>query len=266
MNELGPVFDWFRAWQLAVYRKVWNRVRQHWTAEKWIRVTDDERNVRFVGLNQPVTMADKVIENARAQGQQLEPQAEEEARRSPFLQQVVGTKNNVAEMDVDITLDTAPATASLQIEQFQALAELAKAGIPIPPQALIKASSIRNKDEILQEMQGGGDEAQGAQAMQKLQMAEQEIQRLTQELQQAQSGVAVEQVRGQNAQGLEAMRAEIAQAMQAQKDAAAQQLQALKDAAAHNREELKALTALALQQMQPPPALGAEVAGNVAAT
>jgi hypothetical protein len=35
----------------AVFRKIWNRIRQYWTAEKWIRVTDDERNVKWVGMN-----------------------------------------------------------------------------------------------------------------------------------------------------------------------------------------------------------------------
>ena len=260
-NELGPVFDWFKSWQLAVYRKVWNRVRQYWTAEKWVRVTDDERNIRFVGLNAPITLGEQIMERMKSEGVEVTPDMERQAKESPALQQVVGVRNNVQELDVDITLDTAPAIASLQIEQFQGLIELAKGGVPIPPTALIKASSLRNKDAILEEMQGGGKE-DGAQAMQKLQQAEQEIQRLQAELQKAQSGVMVEQARGQNAQQGEAMRAQAAQALQAMKDEAARVLQAMKDDAAHDREELKAWKDIVLQKMQPPPALSAEVAEN----
>lgn len=253
-NELGPVFDWFASWQLEVYRKVWSRVRQFWTAEKWIRVTDDERNVRFVGLNQPMTLGDKIMEDMKAKGVEVTPDMEAQAKESPALQQVVGLKNNVAEMYVDITLDSVPATASLQIEQFQALADLAGKGIPIPPDALIEASSIRNKDKILDAMRGGGKQ-DGAAAMQKLQQAEQEISRLHAELQKAQSGIAVEQSRGQNAQTLEAMKADLAKT-----------LQQMKDDAAHDREELKAWTQITLQKMQPPPALATEVAKDTAQT
>ena len=52
--ELGPLSDALRQWQWRVYRQLWNRVRQYWTAEKWIRVTDDEEKLRWVGLNKPV--------------------------------------------------------------------------------------------------------------------------------------------------------------------------------------------------------------------
>lgn len=238
-QELGPIFDWFKSWQLAVYRKVWNRVRQYWTSEKWVRVTDNEANVRFVGLNQPLTMADQILDNMRKAGTQVTPQMEADAKASPALQQIVGTKNNVAEMDVDITLDTAPATASLQIEQFQGLVELAKGGIPIPPRALIKASSIRNKDEILEEMEGGGDK--GAQAMQQLQEAAKQIQALTQELQAAQSGI-------QKAQIDAASRVEVAK---------------INSASKFDEAELDALVKLLVAKMQPPPELAGAVSEDV---
>ena len=262
LNELGPVFDTFKQFQLDVYRKVWNRVRQFWTAEKWVRVTDDAKSVKFVGINQPMTLGEQLMDEAKKQGQEITPEMEQQAKMDPAMQQVVGTKNNVAKMDVDIVLDVVPATASLQIEQFQELAGLAKSGVPIPPDALIEASQLRNKDKILEMMRGPKEGAIPPAVQQAMQAAQQEIQRLQQELEQAKSGIAVEQARGQNAQAIEAMRAEQAQAMQAMKDANAQALQAQKDDAAHDREEIKSWTAIALQKMQPPPELSAEVAEN----
>lgn len=239
-NELGPVFDWFKSWQLAVYRKVWRRVRQYWTSEKWIRVTDDERNVRFVGLNQPVTMAEQIIENMRRQGVEVTPETEQQTLQSPILQQIAGVKNNVQELEVDITLDTAPATASLQIEQFQGLVELAKGGVPIPPTALIKASSLRNKEAILEEMQGGGKD-DGAQAMQQLQQAAQQIQALTAELQKAQSGI-------QKAQIDAASRVEVAR---------------INNAGRLDEAELNALAEIIKAKIAPPPQLAAEVSQDL---
>lgn len=184
LNELGPVFDRFRQWQLDVYRVIWNRVRQFWTSEKWVRVTDNDDNVKFVGLNRPLTLGEQLLEEAKKQGQQITPEMEQQAKMDPSMQVVVGVRNNVAEMDVDIILENVPASASLQIEQFQTLADLASKGMAIPPTALIKASTLRGKDEILKEMQGGGEIP--PQVAQALEAAQQEIQRLQQELQQAQ--------------------------------------------------------------------------------
>jgi hypothetical protein len=46
--EIGAVMDVHRAWRRRVYRAIWNRIRQYWTAEKWVRVTDSEDNLKWV--------------------------------------------------------------------------------------------------------------------------------------------------------------------------------------------------------------------------
>jgi hypothetical protein len=253
LNELGPAFDAFKRWQLQVYRRVWMCVRQFWTAEKWIRVTDDEANTKFVGLNQPLTLGEQLLEEAEAQGVEVTDEMRQQAKMDPRMQQVVGIRNNVAEMDVDIILDANPATASLQIEQFEILAGMAGKGVPIPPKALIEASQLRNKQKIIEAMEGGEKQDIPPQVQQAMQAASQEIQALRQALQEAQSGIAVEQARGQNAQALEAIKAQTAQA-----------LQAMKDDAAYNREELKAMKEMLIQQMQPPPQLAQSVSEDIA--
>lgn len=189
LNELGPVFDAFKQWQLDVYRKVWNRVRQFWTAEKWIRVTDDEKNIKFVGLNQPLTLGEQLLEEFKQQPGVTPEQiaaAEQQAQMDPRMQMVVGTKNNVGELDVDIVLDDVPASASLQGEQFETLAQIAPQAATMPPQlfeALIEASSLRNKDKILAKLKGEGDK-QNPQIMQ-MQQQMQEMQQALQEAQMA---------------------------------------------------------------------------------
>lgn len=156
--QIGPLMDAHRAWRKRVYRAIWNRIRQFWTAEKWIRVTDDERNMRFVALNKPMTLADQIAE--------LPPHMQQQAIQrlqlvpnDPRLFEVQTVENNVVELDVDIIVDLAPDTVTLQSEQFEQLAGLAKMGVAIPPTALVKASSLRNKDQILEEMERAAQQA-----------------------------------------------------------------------------------------------------------
>ena len=194
MNELGPVFDNFRQWQHDVYRKVWNRIRQFWTGEKWIRVTDDEKNVKFVGLNQPLTMGEQLLEEARKSGQDVTPEMEQQAKMDPAMQQVVGVKNNVGDLDVDIVIDDVPASASLQGEQFETLAKLAERAGNMPPQmfeALVEASSLRNKDKLIAKLKGeeqGKKSPKESQLEQQLQEMQQLIEMANQKLEEAQRG------------------------------------------------------------------------------
>jgi hypothetical protein len=128
LTELAPVLGVFDRWMLRVYRAMWETARQFWTAPMWIRVTDDEGAPEFIGLNMPATV------------------------ETPYgPQQTV--EHPIAEMDVDITIETTPDTANVQQEQFLGLIELVKSGaVQIPPQILIKASSLPDKTALLEEM------------------------------------------------------------------------------------------------------------------
>jgi len=190
LSELGPLFDAYKQWKLDIYRAAWSRIQQFWDEEKWVRVTDDEKNVRFVGLNQPVTLGQQLIEEAQSQGVEITPDMQAQAERDPSMQQRVAIKNNVAELDVDIVLDDTPASASVQAEQFETLAGLAKAGIQIPPTAIIKASSLRNKDEILKEMGAGGPSPESQQAQQQIQELQGQLQSLGESFDKLEAGEA----------------------------------------------------------------------------
>lgn len=151
--QLGPVLDNLRHWQHRVMVAAWARVKQFWTEETWVRVTDNEKT-RFVALNQKMTRGELAIKQAKESGatpEQLQQLLAQMAQDPAGMQEVV--VNGTAEMDVDIIIDEAPDTITLQSEQWLQLTELAKNGIPIKPETLIKASSLRNKDELVEDIE-----------------------------------------------------------------------------------------------------------------
>ena len=160
-------------WEVVAYRKMWNRVRQFWTDEKWIRVRDNERNLKFVSLNHKKTEGDafnELMEIALATDGPLPPEPQDPSK--PLLtstgQPII--ENDVAELDVDIIIEQAPDLVNIQAEQFGELSQMAQSGVPIPPDAIIEASSLRNKRQILATMRGDTPEQrQAAQQQQQLQ-------------------------------------------------------------------------------------------------
>lgn len=138
MTELATLFDGIGQWEVAIYRQMWMRAKQFWTAPIFIRVTDDMKSPEFIGLNEPVMGEPQVVMG--------------EGGVPTLVPTVLGYKNAVAEMDLDIVIDAVPDTANLQQEQFLGLLELAKSGAQIPPNILIEASSLPNKRELLEKL------------------------------------------------------------------------------------------------------------------
>ena len=126
--ELALLYGGLEDWELRIYRQCWARARQFWRAPQFIRVTDDAQAPRFVQLNEPVM-------GEAGQG-------------------VLGYRNAIAEMDVDIILETTPDVGTLAQEQFSELARLAGANPAWAAQlgfeTLIEMSSIPRKRQILE--------------------------------------------------------------------------------------------------------------------
>lgn len=165
--EMEPLVDDLRQWTRDVFEAVWLRVRQFWTDERWIRVTDDDRNLRWVGLNRQITLAEQLENMPPEQAQQMAMQMGLQPG-DPRLQQVVAVENEISGLNVDITIEEGPDLATIQFEQFQVLADLAQAGMPIPPEVIIQASSLRNKDALIEKI----EQAQQAQAQAAQQQAQ----------------------------------------------------------------------------------------------
>lgn len=190
-TELGPLLDGLRSWQHRVYRHVWNRIKQYWTEEKWVRVTDDENNLKYVGLNKKTTAGEQLVKQLQAQGEQLDDMQIQQIMSDPRAQVVV-TENDVADLDIDIIIEDAPDTVSIQQEQFT---EIARIYPSVPPnlqplafEMLIEASSLRNKKQFLKKMRTGGDDPQAQQRQQQMEQEKQMMLQLKAEEQHAKIG------------------------------------------------------------------------------
>lgn len=157
MTQLGDLMDHLRHLDKRVFRAIWNRIRQFWTGQKWVRVTDDENNVRWVGVN----VDPMQIQMALQQNPQM-------------AQKIAGAVRSVAELDCDIIIDEVPDQTVPQLEQFQTLAELKKfdQNGEIPFRAIVQAMpNLKDRGKLLEMM----DEQQKAnaarmQAQEELQM------------------------------------------------------------------------------------------------
>ena len=199
-TEIGPMFDVLRYWQYRLFRKVWNRVKQYWKAEKWVRVTDDENNLRWVGLNKPITKGEQLMQQAQENGappEQLQA-LQQQIMQDPAMQQQASTENDIAELDMDIIVTEVPDVLTAQIEDFQVLGEMVKSGFQMPPLAVIEASPLSNKDKIIKMMKeqpqmSPEHQKQMQQTQEQMQKMQEELQKLAQENQALKQDQQIEQ-------------------------------------------------------------------------
>jgi hypothetical protein len=142
LADLGPFIQSYRDWKIRVYRKMWNAIQNHWTGERWIRVTDDDNLKQLVGINQT----------------QVDPMTGQ-----PVMVNAIGS------LDVDIVLDEGPDTVNQMGDAYDTLTALAQKGAEIPPAVLIELSPIQSsvKKKLLEILNPSDPESQ-----QKKQMAE----------------------------------------------------------------------------------------------
>ena len=151
MVELSRVLGRFQDWEHRCYVQMWSRARQFYDGPKFIRVTDDEGAAQYIQINEPAPV-------------------------DPMTGQPGEPKHHIAQMDVDIVVDSVPDTATLEQEIFQDLLQLAQAyvGTPqmVPFSVLLKLSQIPKKREVLKELEGiQAQQAQAAQPAQQLKIA-----------------------------------------------------------------------------------------------
>lgn len=110
MAELGPYVLGYRGWKVRVYRALFCAVQKYWTAERYIRVTDDEGLAQFIQIN----------------GTGVDPQTGQ-----PTVVNALGS------LDVDIILDEGPDTVNAQADVYETLTQVlpSVARMLTPPQA-----------------------------------------------------------------------------------------------------------------------------------
>jgi hypothetical protein len=115
LSELGPFNAGNKDWKFRVYRAVWCAQRQHWTAERWIRVTDSEGQAQPVQIN----------------GMQTDPMTGQ--------QQIV---NRIGALDVDIIIDEGPDTVTMMADALETLQGAMANGTPVPAEAIFELLPI----------------------------------------------------------------------------------------------------------------------------
>jgi hypothetical protein len=96
MAELGPYLSSFKNWKIRVYRDIWNIITEHWKAERWIRVTDDQNVAQFFQINKLDT----------------------DQYGRPAIVNAIGS------MDVDFIIDEGPDTINMQADAAATLQAL----------------------------------------------------------------------------------------------------------------------------------------------
>jgi len=171
--ELGTIADRKRFWDLTNYRTIYRLIRQYWNDQKWIRITNDEGAIDFVGLNQPLTVRDQIEENPAileelvAQG--IDP-------NSIDLDAVVGIKNSVGELDVDVIMEEAPDIATLKTETFEQLANSGiLANLPIEVILDLMPNLSGDTKQSIEDKLSGGDDPEMQALMQQQQQQQQDL-------------------------------------------------------------------------------------------
>ena len=179
LTELARPIGRLNNWELRVYRQMWARARQFWTDEMFIRISDDVRAPEWLKVNEPqMGMVMQPQQVAGPDGQPMQAMV-------PAMG-VVGYNNRLAEMDVDIILDTVQDTATLAQEVWAELVQLVgQAGgleaVYTPAfELMIEASPMADKTRVIELIKKGRDEQQQNQ----VQQLTQQVQQLTQALEQ----------------------------------------------------------------------------------
>lgn len=155
MTELQRVLGRFADWELRCYIAMWSRQRQFWSSPKWIRVTGDENAPKYIQINEVV--APGVPQVNPQTGQPVMGQDGQPVMASPPQ-----VKNHIAEMDVDIVVDTVPDTASLEQEVWQELIRLIGSNPSyaqqVPFELAIEMSPLPRKRQLLQKIEASKQE------------------------------------------------------------------------------------------------------------
>ena len=114
LAELGPFLKNFRMWKLQRYRTCWMAAQKFWTAERFLRVTENQGVAQFMQVN-GVGLDENGI---------------------PVLVNFLGN------IDVEIKVDEGPDTETIQGDVFDLLMSLAQNNVPVPPAVIIEASYL----------------------------------------------------------------------------------------------------------------------------
>ena len=166
--EMEPIMLELRHLSLRCARQVWGRIRQSWTAEKIVRVTGRDGSDEFVRVNAQVPMAEKI---AKESGRDVMEVAQMMLQRGMDPDALV-TMDSVAEMDVDVVLDSAPDEGTLLEQKQTLLQQTLPAWSNVLPKRtanrllLESIPNLENRAELIQEAMAAIDQEEQSSQMQ----------------------------------------------------------------------------------------------------
>ena len=175
--ELDLILGQFEDFNLRAYKQIWFRCKQDWDEAMFIRVTDDIEDPRYLGLNQPRSGEKPVLDEA---GQPVL----DEATQQPVMQTVVsgeefGYDNAIGEMDIDIKIDTSPATATIMQEQISELRSMVASNPAyaqeVPFEVFLEMTNMPRKRQLIKKIQAFKAQAQEAAQAEKEQAMQMQI-------------------------------------------------------------------------------------------
>lgn len=151
--ELSVVLDQFEDFKLRVYEQIWARAKQDWDEPMWIRLTDDMEDPRYVALNQPITEAPQLDE----MGQPVLDEATGQPIMVPLgTGEEFGYDNQIAEMNIDIMIDTVPETATIMAEQLTELRSMVASNPnyanEVPFEIFLEMTNLPRKRELMKKV------------------------------------------------------------------------------------------------------------------
>lgn len=117
MAKMQPFFNRVRSWKLRNYRMIWHNVRKYWDGERYIMITDDPADIQHIPVNSF--------------------ELDEYGRPMPV--------NQLTDIDVDIIIDEAPDTITLQSEAFDKMVKLAPLMGNVAPDIWVEMSDLDEK-------------------------------------------------------------------------------------------------------------------------
>jgi hypothetical protein len=138
VTQIAPLFDNLRDAKREILKRMWGTrgrqglIQQYYSEEKTFRITSPSGKPTFVTVNQQV--------------QQQDPSTG---------QLIMKTLNDLSVGEFDIVVTDTPATATQRLASFYQLIDAANSGIAIPPEVMLEATDLPQKEEIKQMMQEG---------------------------------------------------------------------------------------------------------------
>jgi hypothetical protein len=149
VTHITLLFDQMRSAKLRLMRQLWGRsgapglIPQFYDEPKMFRIIGENGQPQFVGVNQPV-----------------------QTSVNPFTgQAVTDVLNDLSTFEFDIVITDTPATPSQRVAAFYALLEMAKVGIPVPPDMILEASDIPQKEDLKNRMMAAQSQAAQSQGI-----------------------------------------------------------------------------------------------------